>query len=233
MKRLLAMCLAVIMVGSLAACGSSSSSKADTASKSSSSSSAASNSDGSSTADSNGDSSKAIEKLIPGKVCYFVDDKNVEQNIKGIRLDGNRTGKAADDQQATVNGRKPSLENIRSVFELNEYLNIFVDAKDKSDLKVAICKHHDNIADYLTSKFDSLEKAADVSLNAEAGNDESMGETYVNPDGNEKGSYDLVIFDHGTPSLVVNIVLYNAGELEGKSDSDLEKLMNDNIAAAK
>lgn len=172
--------------------------------------------------------------MIPGTL-YYINLKDGETpRLKALKLTGNRAGKASDDKEGTVNSRDYSTDNIRSVFELNEWIGVCPDRDDSpASFKVFAVKHSDDRSAYNKLSFAAL---TDSSLaNAElAKNDEGeWGSFYINPEDAKPGYYDLVFTEGNIIKACMTVRFFAEGELEGKSDADLESLMSKEITAAK
>ena len=118
------------------------------------------------------------------------------------------------------------------MFELNEWIGITADS-DKTDSLFAVILPHAKDPNFYTE--DSLQAIPDnasyVNLDlTEEG--KIYGETYIY-DFNNPGFYDIVIADNAKPVALILIKAFKAGEIEGFSDSQLEKYMTDAALEAK
>ena len=224
-KKSLCVLFAICMVFGLAACaGSSSQSQAGTAAdqNSGAASGSVTASDAANTnADVNSVAGASLEQL------NLVD--GASPVIRSVALDGNRAGKSIEEGGRVINGRALSSNNIRSIFELNEWVSIRMDASEKSGMSAVIVPHVDDSAAFTDSFVDGIpENAARVELNVPENPDDSMaswGEMYLHVDYWQPGDYDLVFLSGSKPVARVNLKFYREEELANLSDAELEKLM--------
>ena len=167
-----------------------------------------------------------IKGVIPGVLYQLNPVEGQEPVIKAVSLAGNRAG------SADFNSKEPSIDNIRFVFELNEWIGITAD-NEKKDGQFVVRLPHANDPNFYTE--DSLQAIPDnasyVNLDP---TDEGMifGETYVY-DFNNPGFYDLVFADNAKPVALILIRLFEAGQIGDISDAELEKYMTEAAAEAK
>ena len=149
--------------------------------------------------------------------------------IRSVALDGNRAGKSIDDGGRVINGRELSANNIRFIFELNEWISIRMDAAERSGISAVIVPHQDDFAAFTNSFADGIpENAPRVDLNTPENPDDSMaswGEMYLHVDYWKPGDYDLVFLSDNKPVARVHLKFYKEEELSHLSDAELEKLM--------
>ena len=158
-----------------------------------------------------------VEKAVPGTL-YALNLKDGEDPVvTALKLDGNRLGTAEG-----INGKKPAAEGIRSVFELNEWIEITPETTETA-LTAYVVPHADDPAKY-TETYVFPDDAPTVALEKPE-EDTCWGSVYVNPDDSAAGDFDLVITAGTKPVAYVMIKLYNKGELDGKPDAELEQLM--------
>lgn len=242
-KRFLCALLAAMMIASLTACGKSGdSSKTDSAAQTEAqtqttqaetASTAAGNADTTAATDSTESADSAVETMLPG-VLYFPNVKDGETPlITGITINGNRSG-AGQDDNPTVNFRKPSLEDIRFIYELNEWIEAYPQFAAKPEaFKMFAVKHQKDVDAYKTMTFAELSEN-----NFGAGefneNEEDKSQEYVALNisaDNPTGLYDLVFTDGDKIVAVMPVKLFPTAELEGKSDKELEAIMQTELAA--
>lgn len=166
-----------------------------------------------------------LKGVLPGVLYQLNPVEGQEPVVRAVSLSGNRAGNE-------INKREPSIDNIRFVFELNEWIGITADS-DKTDSLFAVILPHANDPNFYTE--DSLQAIPDnasyVNLDlTEEG--KIYGETYIY-DFNNPGFYDIVIADNAKPVALILIKAFKAGEIEGFSDSQLEKYMTDAALEAK
>ena len=166
------------------------------------------------------------EAAVPGVLYQLNAEENKEPVIKAAALDGNRIGNS---EEGGVNGKALSADDIRSVFELNEWIYIRLVPAQKTGLKAYIVPHEDDEQTFIDSFAAKLnDDVPTVELNAPAaedGADASWGDLYVNPESWQPGYYDLVFTSGEKPVARILIKLYAEGELEGKSDAELNAMM--------
>ena len=230
MKKVLCALLALAMVISLAACGkkndTSEKKDDDTSSQAQSVETTAEPAESETQADA---TQAQVEPMVPGTLYQLNEEEGKDPVILGVGLDGNRSG---DD--GGINGRAPSFDNIRSVFELNEWISIRLDTDKTEGIKAYVIPHQDDPATLTDSFIAALDdKTPFVELKAPEGDAVSWGELSVNPEDWQPGSYDLVLTDGMKPVARVLIELYKENDLASKSDAELQKLMADAIAAVK
>lgn len=215
-KRILCVIFTVTFILTLAACGSEkadeTTSSAETAVQQTDASPATKDSASQSTG-------SEAEKAIPGKLVIFANDS--AKPITALRLTGNRAG-----TQEGFNAKKAGTENIRSVFELNEWIEIYPETEEETGLMAFVIPHHDDLTFY-TDPLVVAETTPTADLIKPEEDGDSWGSLYVHPEEWQAGDYDLVITIDDMPLAAVMIRLYNEGELEGKSDAQLEQLMKE------
>ena len=229
MKKVLCTLLALAMVISLAACGKKNDEKKDdTPTQAQSVETTAETEAAPTEAATQADATEAeIEPMVPGTLYQLNEEEGKDPVILGVGLDGNCAGESGG-----INGRETSDENIRSVFELNEWISIRLDTDKTSGIKAYVIPHQDDPATLTDSFIAALDdKTPFVELNAPEGDVDSWGDLYVNPEDWQPGSYDLVLADGMKPVARVLIELYPENDLSSKSDAELQKLMADAIAA--
>jgi len=172
--------------------------------------------------------------MIPGTL-YHVDLKDGETpRLKGLKLTGNRAGRGSGDEEGTVNSRGFSNDNIRSVFELNEWIGILPDRDDSpASFKVFVVKHSDDRSVYDKLSFAALTDSSLTSAELAKNDEDEWGSLYVNPEDAKPGYFDLIFTEGNKITACMTIRLYAEGQLDGKSDPELESLMSNEITAAK
>ena len=166
-----------------------------------------------------------LKGVLPGVLYQLNPVEGQEPVVRAVSLSGNRAGDE-------INKREPSIDNIRFVFELNEWIGITADS-DKTDSLFAVILPHAKDPNFYTE--DSLQAIPDnasyVNLDlTEEG--KIYGETYIY-DFNNPGFYDIVIADNAKPVALILIKAFNEKEIENFSDSQLEKYMTDAALEAK
>ena len=144
-----------------------------------------------------GSAANAAEDSMELGKLYYVNLKEGEQPIMtGLSLFGNRCG------SADFNKKPYAAEGIRSVFELDEWLN-------------------DETPDYI--------QEIDLNKDPDAGETNHWGSFYLHPEEVEPGYYDFV-FIYGNKVFATMLTrFFKPDELYQKPDSELEKLMKECI----
>ncbi|MCR5118640.1 MAG: hypothetical protein K6B44_03340 [Lachnospiraceae bacterium] len=172
------------------------------------------------------------EAIMPGRLYALNLEEGEKAPIKGLILTGNRAG-------YEINEADTAEENIRCIFELNEYIGIYpaMDSPAASGLKAYITPHSEDPATYVDSFFAKISE--DVPVTEFYDLDDTLkgcricAEMYLNPDIWQSGYYDLVITKSGKPIAFVMLKFFNEGELADKDDEALMKLMDQVIASRK
>ncbi len=166
-----------------------------------------------------GGQEESVPALIPGKLMYLGEDGGKDAALRGIRITGNRTGDR-------INEKEPSPEGIRCVFELNEWLEFYPDLASGDALTVWIFRHREDWQSYagaaLSEEAEGFAGRCDLAK-GEAG--DPWGSCYLNPDEAKAGQYDLVFVCGGKAEALLLTRFYNEGELDGKTDAELEQLV--------
>lgn len=166
-----------------------------------------------------------LKGVLPGVLYQLNPVEGQEPVVRAVSLSGNRAGDE-------INNREPSIDNIRFVFEINEYIGIWADT-DKKDSLFAVIMPHAKDPNFYTE--DSLQAIPDNSsyVNLDLTEEGKVyGETYIYPV-NNPGFYDIVIADNAKPVALILIKAFREGEISDFSDSQLEKYMTDAAAEAK
>ena len=175
----------------------------------------------------NGSAANAENSVELGKL-YFVNLKEGEQSIMtGLRLFGNRCG--SDD----FNKKPYAVEGIRSVFELDEWIEFYPQTNAKTGIKVMVFKHKADQGFYLKNTLNDETpdyiQELDIKIEPDAEETSNWGSFYLHPEEVEPGYYDFV-FIYGNKVFATMLTrFYKPDELCGKSNSELEKLMKERI----
>ena len=221
MKKFIAIILVILTLACLVACGSTGDNgtdgketKAETAEAGKATADAGSDTAG--TPDTS-DKKDAESAGLTGKLVYV--DPDGEEIIRGVSLSGNRSG------TAEFNSKDPAAEGIRCVFELNEYVGVTPDT-DETLMSVYVFKHREDQSSYEKTDFSDPGDDFVTVHESERDEDGRWGEFYVNPEDAEPGYYDLVFTVDGKAVASLVTRFFSEGELEDKTDAELEKLMN-------
>ena len=220
MKRTLAILFAALLVLSLAACGGNAG-NGDATEPAVSGDETAQSDETVSAAPSEattGSAPAAQTALLPGDLVQL--DDAAAPVIRGLRLAGNLAGEDA------FNAKDPAATGVRCIFELNEWVDVYPDTDAESGLAVWVFRHTDDADAYkdakLSEEFPGFVAFCELQTDAE----DAAGSFYLNPEDAEAGYYDLVFTLDGKPTALLLTRFYNERELEGKTDAELEQLMN-------
>ena len=175
----------------------------------------------------NGSAANAENSIELGKL-YFVNLKEGEQSIMtGVRLFGNRCG--SDD----FNKKPYAVEGIRSVFELDEWIEFYPQTNAKTGIKVMVFKHKADQGFYLKNTLNDETpdyiQELDIKIEPDAEETSNWGSFYLHPEEVEPGYYDFVFIYDNKVFAIMLTRFYKVDELYEKADSDLEKLMKERI----
>ena len=163
------------------------------------------------------------DSTVVGKL-YFVNLKEGEKPVMtGLRLTGSRCG------TSDFNNKPYAAEGIRSVFELNEWVEFHPETSATTGIKVLVFKHNADQAFYLKSTLNDetagYVQSCELNKNPEAEEDSQWGAFYLHPEEVEPGFYDLVFIYNNKVFATMLTKFYKENELTNKSDSELEELM--------
>lgn len=176
----------------------------------------------------NNGSAANVENSIELGKLYFVNLKEGEQSIMtGLRLFGNRCG--SDD----FNKKPYAVEGIRSVFELDEWIEFYPQTNAKTGIKVMVFKHKADQGFYLKNTLNDETpdyiQELDIKIEPDAEETSNWGSFYLHPEEVEPGYYDFVFIYDNKVFAIMLTRFYKVDELYEKADSDLEKLMKERI----
>ena len=166
---------------------------------------------------------QAQDDLVLGKL-YFVNLKEGEQPVmKGLSLNGNRCGTEA------FNNKPYAAEGIRSVFELDEWIEFHPETNATTGIKVMVFKHNADQGFYLKNALNDETPGyvleCELNKDPEAEANQHWGSFYLNPEEVGPSYYDFV-FIYGNKVIATMLTkFYKPNELLDKPDSELEKLM--------
>ena len=164
------------------------------------------------------------DTIVLGKL-YFVNIKEGEQPIMtALSLFGNRCG------SESFNHKPYATEGIRSVFELDEWIEFHPQANAKSGIKVMVFLHKEDQSFYLKNSLNDETPGyiQECVLNKDP-NDEgtdNWGSFYLHPEEVNPGYYDIVFIYKNKVFATMLTHFYKPDELYEKSDSELEELMS-------
>lgn len=164
------------------------------------------------------------DTMVLGKL-YFVNLKEGEQPVMtALSLSGNRCG------THDFNNKPYATEGIRSVFELNEWIEFHPQATAASGIKVMVFKHQADQGFYLKNSLNDETPGYVLvcDLNKDP-DDETFhwGSFYLHPEEVEPGYYDFVFIYNNKVFATMLTSFFQEEEIQGKPDSELEKLMSE------
>ena len=167
--------------------------------------------------------SQVQDTMALGKL-YFVNIKEGEQPaMTALSLFGDRCGTEAF-------SHKPfSTEGIRSVFELNEWLEFYPEANAASGIKVMVFEHKEDQSFYLknTLNDETSGYVQECGLNKDPEDETyNWGSFYLHPEEVNPGYYDFVFIFNDKVFATMLTRFFKEDELHDKSDSELEELMS-------
>jgi hypothetical protein len=159
---------------------------------------------------------------------YFVNLKEGEQPIMaGLSLAGNRCG------SVDFNNKTYATEGIRSVFELDEWIEFLPQTNAKTGIKVMVFKHKADQGFYLKNTLNDetpdFIKECDLNKDPDAEENSPWGSFYLHPEEVGPGCYDFVFIYNNKVFATMLTKFFNPDELSDKTDSELEKLMKERI----
>lgn len=175
-----------------------------------------------------GSAANAAEDPMELGKLYFVNLKEGEQPIMtGLSLFGNRCG------SNDFNHKPFATEGIRSVFELDEWIECYLEANAGVGIKVMVFKHQADQSFYqknaLNNETPGYIQECDLNKDPDAEETDHWGSFYLHPEEVEPGYYDFV-FIYGNKVFATMLTkFYKVDELLDKPDSELEKLMKEHI----
>ena len=171
--------------------------------------------------------SQIQETMVLGKL-YFVNVKEGEKPIMtALSLFGNRCG------SESFNHKPYAAEGIRSVFELDEWIEFYPQASAGSGIKVMVFKHQEDQGFYLKSSLNDKTPGyiQELDLNKDPEGDETSlwGSFYLHPEEVEPGYYDFVFIYKNKVFATMLTHFFKPNEIYEKSDSELEELMSQSL----
>ena len=163
------------------------------------------------------------DTMLLGKLCFVNIEEGEQPVMTALSLFGNRCG------TEVFNNKPYAADGIRSVFELDEWIEFHPQASAGSGLKVMVFMHKDDQGFYLKNALD--DEAPGYILECELNKDPDdetyhWGSFYLHPEEVDPGYYDFV-FIYGDKVFATMLTrFYQRDEISDKSDSDLEQLMS-------
>ena len=224
MKRIALYAVLGFVLFSTANCNNGANANATAATDNCTTSNIANNLDGN---DVTADTSQNPDTMVLGKL-YFVNIKEGEQPIMtGLSLMGSRCGRE------DFNHKPIATEGIRSVFELDEWIEFHPQASAESGIKVMVFTHKADQSFYLKNSLNDETAGyileCDLNKDSDAEEDAHWGSFYLHPEENIPGYYDFVFIYNNKVFATMLTRFYKNDEISDKSDSELEKLMTKSI----
>lgn len=171
---------------------------------------------------------QAQDSTILGKL-YFVNVKEGEQPVmKGLSLFGDRCGTEA------FNNKPYAAEGIRSVFELNEWIEFHPETNVVTGIKVMVFKHNADRSSYLKKALNDETpgyiQEQDLNKDPDAEETQHWGSFYLHPEEVAPGYYDFVFIYNNKVFAIMPTRFYKVEEISEKPDSELEQLMKQPIS---
>ena len=167
------------------------------------------------------------DTTVLGKL-YYVNLKEGEKPVMtGLSLHGNRCGTEA------FNSKAAATEGIRSVFELDEWVEFYPEANVKTGIKVMVFKHNADQGFYLKNALNDetagYVQQLDLNKDPDAEENAHWGSFYLHHEEDEPGFYDFVFIYNNKVFAIMPTKFYKNDELTEKPDSELEQLMKQSI----
>ena len=158
---------------------------------------------------------------IPGVLYQLQEGEPV---IRGIFLAGNQT------VNKTI---EPAAENIRFIFNLDEWIWIYPDTDRTEGISIRAAKHADDFSVYTKSFIEEGEFLAYADLYKPEDPSFEWGSFYIISD-EDPGFYDLIFVnsEDNTPLAVIIIDVFKGQELCKCNLEQLQQIMDDIISAS-
>ena len=167
------------------------------------------------------------DTMVLGKL-YFVNIEEGEQPIMtALTLSGNRCG------NEMFNSKPAAADGIRSVFELDEWIEFYPQANAGSGIKVMVFMHKEDQGFYLKNPLNDETPGyiQECELNKDPNEEETnhWGSFYLHPEEVNPGYYDFVFIYKNKVFATMLTHFYKPNEIYEKSDSELEELMSQSL----
>ena len=170
---------------------------------------------------------EAKESMLPGKLYFFNLEDRDPSVLRGVKICGNVCGST----EFNVS-REKGTDGIRCIFQMNEWVEFYPDTDATYGIKVWILEHREDQKSYETTQFSDLMPGfvqyCDLRYPEDAENPDEWywGSFYLINDEYKPGYYDFVFVYEGKAIAKMITYFYADGEIQDKSDADLEKLMS-------
>ena len=163
------------------------------------------------------------DTMVFGKL-YFVNIEEGKQPVMtALSLFGDRCG------SEKFNNKPYATEEIRSVFELDEWIEFHPQANTESGIKVLVFMHKEDQGFYLKNSLndETTGYILECELNKDPDDEtDHWGSFYLHPEETDPGYYDFVFIYDNKVFATMLTRFYQRDEISEKSDSDLEQLMS-------
>lgn len=224
MKKIIALVLVLVIAAGMVSCAGCA---VNPGGKNSGPSADASGNAAGSGPDQSGNSNPEKAKLT-GKINIIDLDDRDPSILRGIKIFGNQAGTTEWFTKQTK-----SLDGVRCIFELYEWIEFYPDTDAKYNLRVWVLKHRDDMEYYNSCQFSDLMpnfvSYCDLHYPADEENPSEYpwGSFYLSEDEVETGYYDFVFTYEGKAIATLMTRFYKVHELSSKSDAELEALMKE------
>ena len=229
MKKLITLILAALLILSLAACGKktdptgSSGGNGNTPGGNGAASQDAQTGAPGNTNDPQGGPVESA--MVPGTLNFVNLKEGETPALKALRLYGNRAGAVDEGNGKGFNYKPASTEDIRCIFELLEWVEIYPDTEKTNGFRLWVFEHREDQTSYEKLTFSDVIDGYATSLDLEKpeSEDDPWGSFYL-PEDFPEGYYDFIFTVDGKTAATLLTRFYKAGELENKSDAELEQI---------
>ena len=163
--------------------------------------------------------------MVVGKLNFVNLEEGKQPLMKGLSLAGNRCG------SVEFNNKSYATEGIRSIFELDEWIEFHPQTIAMTGIKVMVFQHKDDQSFYLKNALSDETPgyilACELNKDPDAEENSHWGSFYLHPEEVSPGYYDFVFIYNNKVFATMLTKFYKPDELLDKPDSELEKLMKD------
>lgn len=163
------------------------------------------------------------DTMVLGKLCFVNIEEGEQPVMTALSLFGDRCG------SEVFNNKPYAAEGIRSVFELDEWIEFHPQASAGSGIKVMVFRHKEDQGFYRKNALNDETPGYVLECELNKDPDEETyhwGSFYLHPEEVDPGYYDFV-FIYGDKVFATMLTrFYQRDEISDKSDSDLEQLMS-------
>lgn len=149
----------------------------------------------------------------------FIGDASV---LRGVSLAGVCAG------SEDYNSKPAGTENIRSIFEMNEWVKFYLDASVEEGIQVWLMKNRKDQDSYKTETISESSKGYVKHCQLSHGEYSEVdywGITYLDSELDKKGYYDLVFTYEDKTIATMLVKFYETGSLQDKTDEELDEMV--------